>query len=100
MLLYRHTRGHYLAVPGALRFAPGCGYQACYSGRDVPDIICAAFIREAGGGVLRESDMIELRAPATLPAAPAPALRRTSAVRPGGRQSWRSRWMGGARSAG
>ncbi len=63
MLLYQDARGHYLAVPSGLRFAPVCGYRACFAGQDVPDIICAAYVREYGGAVLRECDVIVLEMP-------------------------------------
>lgn len=52
MLLYRDTSNRYLAVPTDLRFAPTNGYRHCFGGRDVPDVICAAFIRESGGMML------------------------------------------------
>lgn len=101
MLLYQHTRGHYLAVPSALRFTPACGYRACYAGQDVPDIICAAFIREAGGGVLRESDVIELRAPVVGRTAARPQARPQSvASRTRNGKSKRAGWFRGWCSSG
>lgn len=61
MLLYRHSSGRYLAVPVGWRFTPSAGYTLCFDGQDVPDIICAAYIRESGGHAVREAEVIELR---------------------------------------
>ncbi len=52
MLLYQHTSGHYLAVAPDYEFAACYGYSQCFAGRNVPDIICQAFIRESGGFVI------------------------------------------------
>lgn len=52
MLLYKDRNDQYLAVPPSLRFAAVNGYRRCFNGRDVPDVICAAFIRESGGIML------------------------------------------------
>lgn len=101
MLLYRHTQGHYLAVPVALRFAPGCGYLICFDGRDVPAVICAAFIRESGGQILDITDTIELRAPATACSGTQPTRRRQ--IRSSRRAaSWHHRladWIRGGQTA-
>ena len=63
MLLYATPQAHYLAVPLKARFeAPG--YAPCFGGRDVPEVICQAFIRESGGQALTGPlEEIELRAP-------------------------------------
>ncbi len=53
MLLYRDPNDHYLAVPPKLRFVPTNGYELCFQGREVPAVICAAFIREHGGFMLQ-----------------------------------------------
>ena len=52
MLLYKDPTNRYLAVPPELRFAATNGYQRCFEGADVPDVICAAFIHEHGGQFL------------------------------------------------
>ncbi len=62
MLLYQHARGHYLAVTPSLRFPAGAGYKPCFEGRNVPDIICNAFVREHGGNIVKDDDVIELNA--------------------------------------
>lgn len=60
MILYQHDDGYYLAVPPRWCFRPGAGYCICFDGQDVPDIICAGFIRESGGYALHEAEVIEL----------------------------------------
>ncbi len=71
MLLYQHAQGHYLAVTPAMRFKPTAGFALCFDGRNVPDLICRAFVDQHGGEIIREQDVIELsdnfrRRPTTL----------------------------------
>ena len=58
MLLYKDSKGRYLAIRSDQRFVPCHGYEICYEGQHVPDIICEAFIREYGGFVIVE-DCVE-----------------------------------------
>lgn len=60
MLLYQHSCGHYLAVTPAMRFKPTAGYALCFDGRNVPELICRAFVDEHGGQIINEQDVIEL----------------------------------------
>lgn len=55
MLLYRDCRNRYLAVPRSLQFAATNGWSVCFEGRDVPEVICAAFVREHGGMLVRDA---------------------------------------------
>ena len=94
MLLYQHADGHYLVVPPSMRFAPAGGYSICFDGQDVPDVICAAYLRESGGSLLRESDEIEMRGPTEWGVSARPHPRRRVARRRGGVASgrgWRRR---------
>ncbi|MGJ8668570.1 MAG: hypothetical protein ACSHXK_03680 [Oceanococcus sp.] len=54
MLLYKDKKEHYVAVKAEYEFAACYGYQACFDGKDVPNIICEAYIREYGGFVIAE----------------------------------------------
>lgn len=60
MLLYQHAHGHYLAVTPAMRFKQAAGYILCFDGRNVPELICRAFVDEHGGQIIGEQDIIEL----------------------------------------
>lgn len=59
MLLYRANSGQYLAVDPALSFAATKGFDPCFAGQDVPDVICRAFIRECGGFVVARPEFVD-----------------------------------------
>lgn len=74
MLLYQHASGHYLAVTPSMRFKPAAGFTLCFEGRNVPDLICRAYVAEHGGQLVHEADSIVLsNDPAPLTARTAPA---------------------------
>ena len=56
MLLYKNPQNTYLAIAENLGCARIQGFEPCFNGQDVPDIICQAYIRDYGGWVVRDVD--------------------------------------------